>query len=94
MMPARGLWAYWYLTVPNMILAALIYLLIARCILSFVLRDSNIVMRVLSVATGAAFVPVAAVTPRLVPKAVVIVFAIVWLYLIRMALSVATPFIG
>jgi hypothetical protein len=93
-MPARGFWAYWYLSVPNVVLAALIYLLIARCILSLVLRDGNMVMRVLSLVTGPVFVPVAAVTPRVVPKAIVMVFAIVWLYVIRMGLSVATPFVG
>jgi uncharacterized protein YggT (Ycf19 family) len=85
MTPAR-----WYLAVPDMIVVALIYLLMAYGVLSLVLRDGNIVMRVLRAVTSPVRVPVAAVTPRLLPRAVVAIYTIVCLYVIRIALFIAS----
>lgn len=94
MVPTRGFWDYWYLNVPNLLLAVLIYLLIARCLLSFVLNERNIVMRTLGLVTNPVVTPVAAMTPRVVPGFAVIMFAMMWLYVIRIVLSTATPLIA
>jgi hypothetical protein len=84
MTPAR-----WYLVASDTVVLALIYLLAAYAILSLALRDDNIVMRLLRAVTSPVRVPVAAVTPRLMPCAVVAVYAMACLYVIRVALFVA-----
>jgi uncharacterized protein YggT (Ycf19 family) len=85
MTPAR-----WYLAVPDVVAVALTYLLIAYAILSLALPADNRVMRVLGAVTSPVRVPVAVLTPRLVPEAIVAVFTIACLYVIRVALFVAS----
>jgi hypothetical protein len=94
MTPARGFWAYWFFTVPNVILLVVTGLLVARCVLSLVLRDDTIVMRILRVVTGPVYVPVAAITPRVVPQPIVALIAIVWIYVLRIILYFATLTMG
>lgn len=89
-MPARSFWAQWYFTVPDVIFLALMYLLVAYGILSLVLRDSNILMRVLGGVTSPVRVPVAVLTPRMMPKVMVATLAIVLLYIIRIILFTAS----
>jgi uncharacterized protein YggT (Ycf19 family) len=84
MTPAR-----WYLVASDMVVVALIYLLVVYAVLSLALRDDNIVMRLLRAVTSPVRVPIAAVTPRLVPRVVVAVYAVACLYVIRIALFVA-----
>ena len=68
---------------------ALICLLAAYALLSLALRDDNIVMRVLGAVTSPVRVPVAVVTPRLLPRAMVAIYTIGCLYVIRIALFIA-----
>ena len=89
-MPVRGLWPQWYFNVPDVIIVALMYLLVAYGILSLVLREGNIVMRVLRVLTSPARVPVAVLTPRGMPRAFVAIFTIVLLYIVRIVLFTAS----
>jgi uncharacterized protein YggT (Ycf19 family) len=84
MTPAR-----WYLVASDTVVLALIYLLAAYAILSLALRDDNILMRLLRAVTSPVRVPVAAVTPRIVPRAIVAIYAIACLYVVRIALFVA-----
>lgn len=84
MSPAR-----WYLAAADTIVVALICLLAAYAFLSLALRDDNIVMRVLRAVTSPVRVPVAVVTPRLLPRAVVAIYTIGVLYVIRIALFIA-----
>jgi uncharacterized protein YggT (Ycf19 family) len=84
MTPAR-----WYLVASDMVVVAFIYLLMGYAVLSLALRDDNIVMRLLRAVTSPVRSPIAAVTPRLVPRAIVAVYAVVGLYVIRIALFVA-----
>jgi len=84
MTPAR-----WYLVASDTVVVALIYLLVVYAILSLALRDDNVVMRLLRAVTSPVRVPVAAVTPRLVPRAIVAIYVIACLYVIRIALFVA-----
>jgi uncharacterized protein YggT (Ycf19 family) len=84
MTPAR-----WYLVASDMVVVAFIYLLMGYAVLSMALRDDNIVMRLLRAVTSPVRAPIAAVTPRLVPRAIVAVYAVACLYVIRIALFVA-----
>jgi uncharacterized protein YggT (Ycf19 family) len=72
-----------------MVVVAFIYLLMGYAVLSMALRDDNIVMRLLRAVTSPVRAPIAAVTPRLVPRAIVAVYAVACLYVIRIALFVA-----
>jgi uncharacterized protein YggT (Ycf19 family) len=84
MTPAR-----WYLVASDIMVVAFIYLLVGYAVLSLALRDDNIVMRLLRAVTSPVRAPIAAVTPRLVPRAIVAVYAVACLYVIRIALFVA-----
>jgi len=84
MSPAR-----WYLAASDTIVVALICLLAAYALLSLALRDDTIVMRVLRAVTSPVRVPVAVVTPRLLPRAVVAIYTIGVLYVVRIALFIA-----
>lgn len=85
--------AYWYYHVPNLVLAALIYLLAARFLLALVSAD-NAVARLLAASTRPIVAVVGALTPRIVPLPLVILFAIAWLAAIRVALFVAVSATG
>src|SRR5262249_9473972 len=85
-MASDGFLAYWYLQLPSWLLAALIYLLIGRLVLSAVLRADNPLVRVLAVLTNPVAKALAAITPRVVPPALVLVFAIMWLLSARILL--------
>jgi uncharacterized protein YggT (Ycf19 family) len=95
-MPGTGFLAHWYYHVPNLILAALIWLLIGRLVLSLVLGPGrgNPVLRLLDAATSPVLKTVGVITPRLVPAGLVIVFAIAWLLAARIALFVAVSATG
>src|SRR5690349_4968616 len=94
--PTAGFLAHWYFYLPDLILAALIWLLIGRLVLSLVpgLGGDNVLVRLLGTATNPVLKGVGAVTPRLVPAALVIVFAVVWLLAARIALFVAVSATG
>ena len=84
MTPAR-----WYLAAGDMIVVALMCLLAAYALLSLALRDDNIIMRALRAVTSPVRVPVAVVTPRLLPRAMVAIYTISILYVVRIALFIA-----
>jgi hypothetical protein len=84
MSPAR-----WYLAASDTVVLALMCLLAAYALLSLALRDDTIVMRVLRAVTSPVRAPVAVVTPRLLPRAVVAIYTISVLYVVRIALFIA-----
>lgn len=88
--------AHWYYHVPNLIMAALIWLLLGRLALALVLgpRSDNAVVRLLYGITNPVLAGVGAITPRLVPAGLLIVCAIVWLLAARVALFVAVAATG
>jgi len=88
-MPGDGDLSYWYFLLPSWLLAALIYLLFGRLILAAALRVDNPLMRVLAVLTNPVVKPVAAITPRVVPLPLVMMFAIMWLLSARIILHQA-----
>jgi hypothetical protein len=84
--------AHWYYHLPDQIVAALIYLLIIRLVLVLAGHADDSAgrpVRLLNRITGPVLAGVAAITPRTVPAALVIAFAVVWLMTVRLALFVA-----
>jgi YggT family protein len=94
MTPNVSIITHWYYHLPNLVLAALIYLLIARLLLSLVFASENAALRFLRTITAPVVAAVAAITPRIVPPPIVIVLAIVWLYAARLALFAAITATG
>ncbi len=84
-MPSSSFFTYWYLHVPSLALAALIFLLLGRLVLAQFLNTGNLVMRVLAVVTNPVVATVGAITPRAVPPTAVMVLAVAWLAAIRVA---------
>jgi hypothetical protein len=93
-MPNAGSITYWYLQLPNLVLLAMILLLFARLILSPLLGSSGLVMRPVWAVTQPVVVAVGAITPRIVPRAGVILCAIIWLFAVRVALFMAASAMG
>jgi len=91
-----SLFAHWYFHLPNFILAAAIYTLIGRYLLSlFFNADSDrVVMRVFRNVTDPILKVVALVTPKIVPRGLLMVFAVVWLLALRMVLFLAFALAG
>lgn len=94
--------AHWYFHVPNLVMAALIYSLIARYILElfFARRPDAVLLNVFRQVTDPVVRTVRAVTPAIVPNGLVVVFAVVWLMALRMFLYLTIiaagvkPFLG
>lgn len=78
-------WRHWYFYLPDYVLAALIYTLIARFAVSFFVRpDSQLyIWRFFRNATDWAVRPVAAITPRAVPPPLLLPIAAFWLFVLR-----------
>lgn len=96
MSASDSLFAHWYFHLPNFILAAAIYTLIGRYLLSlFFGADSDrVVMRVFRNVTDPILKVVALVTPKIVPRGLLMVFAVIWLLAARMALFLAFALAG
>jgi uncharacterized protein YggT (Ycf19 family) len=96
MSASQSFFTHWYFHVPNLVLAALMYTLLGRLLLSVVFRpDSNaVVWRVFKQVTDPALRIVAAVTPRMVPPLVLVALAVVWCLALRMALLVVLTMYG
>jgi hypothetical protein len=88
--------AHWYFHLPNMLLAAAFYTLIGRAILAMLFRLSSerVLMRAFATVTDPVLHTVAAITPRVVPPGLVLVFALVWLLLLRMLLFITAVAFG
>jgi hypothetical protein len=88
-MPSASILSDWYFHAPSVLLAALIYLLIGRLVLAPLLGTANPALRVLAAITDPVVKTVGAITPRVVPPALVVVFAIMWLLSARILLHQA-----
>jgi len=82
----ESFFTYWYFHIPNFILAALIYTLIGRYLLSllFQKKPDAVILRVFQSITDPVLKAVRVITPAVVPNGLVMVFAIVWLMAARM----------
>lgn len=93
---------HWYFHLPNLILAALIYSLIGRYVLEllFAKKPDAVIVKVFRQITSPVVRLVRFITPAIVPNGLVIVFAIVWLMVLRMFLYLTViaagvkPFLG
>ena len=93
--PAQ-VYAYWYYALPNYVLAALMYSLLARFLLSlFLAPDSpNYIFRFLVRITNPVLAVFGFLTPRAVPPAVLVLFSVVWLLMLRFVFFVAMASAG
>lgn len=82
-----GMWAF---QLPNFVLAALMYTLLGRFVLSFIFKpDSDMVFwRVFKQITDPFIAVVRQVTPALVSDRLVILLAFAWVLCVRIALVV------
>jgi uncharacterized protein YggT (Ycf19 family) len=81
---------YWYFHLPNFILAAVMYTLIGRIVLSFFVAPdwSNYIWRAFRRITDPAVRATRLITPAVLPELVVMIFAVLWLMLLRGALFI------
>lgn len=79
---------YWYFHIPNFVLAAAMYTLIGRLLLSFFVPENwnNYIWRAFVAITRPVVGTVRLVTPAALPAIVVIIFSVLWLMLLRLAL--------
>jgi YggT family protein len=86
-----GYLAHWYYHVPDLILAALVWLLLARLVLDLLpgTGSDNLLVRLVVGVTDPIVRGIGFVTPRVVPSLLVIACAAAWLLAARVALFVA-----
>ena len=91
MAPSASFLAHWYYHIPDLMLSLLAYLLLARLVLipAWRRRGDNLFMRALGGVTDPVLNGVAAITPRVVPAPLVILVAVAWLLVARLALFIA-----
>ena len=82
--------SYWYVQLPNFILAVVMYTMLARVILGLIVApDSpNFIWRFFCRITDPAARVVAAITPKACPPVIVWLFAFVWIFWLRLVLFV------
>jgi uncharacterized protein YggT (Ycf19 family) len=83
--------ANWFFHLPNYLLAAVMYSLLGRFLLSlFIGPDSkNYIWRAFVRITDPVMVPVRFITPAVVPHMLVLVFAALWTLVLRFVLLIA-----
>lgn len=101
-MMASPFWDLWYFHIPNYILALATYLMLGRLALTPFVdpRSQNYIWRSFVRFTDPVLAAVGLVTPASVPPIVRLIFAVLWLFLLRLALfaliaqSAAAPAAG
>jgi uncharacterized protein YggT (Ycf19 family) len=80
-------WSYWYFHIPNFILAAVMYTLLGRLLLGFFVPETwdNYIWRAFKVVTDPAVRLVRAITPSVLSQPIVLVFAVLWMMVARIA---------
>lgn len=82
------LFQYWYFHLPNFVLAAVMYTMLGRLILTFFVAPDwkNYIWRAFVAITDPAVKATRLITPQALPHVVVLIFAILWLMLLRIGL--------
>jgi hypothetical protein len=82
--------AQWWFHLPNFILSVLLYTVLGRFVLAFIIdaQSKNYIWRAFVRITNPVVNAVAFVTPRAVPHMAVLLFAAVWLLAARVALLI------
>ena len=91
-----SLLTYWYYHLPNFVLAALMYTLFGRVLLSlFVDADStNYIWRFFCRVTDPIVAAIAAVTPKAAAPVVIWLFGVVWLFWLRVGFLILFTMYG
>lgn len=79
---------YWYFHLPNFVLAAVMYTLLGRLALSFFVPPDwkNYIWRAFVAITDPVVKATRLITPQVLPHVVVLIFAVLWLMLLRIGL--------
>ena len=87
-MSGSSLITYWYFHLPNFVLAALMYTLLARVLLGLMVdqNSSNYIWRFFCRITDPVIAIVSRVTPKAVPPVIIWLFGFVWLFWLRVLL--------
>ncbi len=77
---------YWWYHIPNLMLAALIYTVVGRYLLEllFAKKQDAVILKVFRAVTDPVVNLVQAITPRVVPRGLVVVFTVFWLMSVRL----------
>jgi uncharacterized protein YggT (Ycf19 family) len=88
--------SFWLFTIPNFILAAALYTIIGRYVLSLIFKPDSeaVIWRVFRQMTDPVLKAIRAITPAMVPNGLVMVFSIFWLLLARIVLLLAAVIFG
>lgn len=88
--------AQWWFHLPNFVLAALMYTMLGRFVLSFIFEpeSTNYIWRAFVWLTEPVLRAVRFVTPLAVPHMLVLLFASVWLLAARVALLILFASVG
>jgi YggT family protein len=92
----RSFLVHWYYHVPDIIMAALIYLLLARLLLSLLWRGHGelLLLRLVNAMTNPVLKVIGALTPRVVPSRLIVLCAMAWLLAARIALFMGVSATG
>lgn len=87
---------HWYFHIPNFLLAALMYTLLGRFVLTFIFDPGapNYIWRAFVALTDPVIRTVGFVTPLAVPPLVVLLFSVIWLFAARVALLLLVTLAG
>jgi uncharacterized protein YggT (Ycf19 family) len=87
---------YWYFHLPNFILAAVMYTMLGRLVLSFFAPPNwqNYIWRAFTRITEPALKLVRIATPLGMPEALILVFGVLWLMLLRLGFFVGMGQLG
>jgi uncharacterized protein YggT (Ycf19 family) len=85
---------FWTFQVPNLLIAMAMYSVLARFLVSLFMTSDQVLLRVFEQITEPVLMPVRALTPQIVPERVIYLFAIVWLFVLRVLLYVVMRMYG
>jgi YggT family protein len=88
--------AYWYVHLPNFVLAVLMYTLLARVILGLIVApdSQNYIWRFFCRITDPVAQVVGAVTPKACPPVIIWLFAFVWIFWLRLIVFIVFNLFG
>ena len=81
----NGFWSYWYFHIPNFVLAAVMYTLLGRFALGLFVPENwdNYIWRGFRLVTDPVVRGVRFITPDVLAQPVVLIFAALWMMLLR-----------
>jgi uncharacterized protein YggT (Ycf19 family) len=88
--------SFWAFQVPNLVIAMAMYSVLARFVLSliFPIGSDVVIVRVFEQVTEPVLWPVRMITPKIVPERLIYLFAVLWLFVLRIGLYVVMRMYG